>query len=138
MELKWWELKMERLIGVQPASLVPPKKAGEELNRGKFNAGLPSLRPLQYLFDLCLFLGQPTSQITDLLIPLYLRQHLANILGIHNQGITVPHWPHVVDQAPSLIWAYAEQFADLPPVDYLSSYVFQRGSYQRYAVRPIR
>jgi hypothetical protein len=118
----------ERASGVTPNGM----------NRGKFNAGLPSLRFPARRFHFCVFLGQPTSQITDLLIPLRLRQHFANVLGIHNKGITVPHWPHVVDQAPSLIWAYAEQFSDLPPVDDLSCYVLQRGSYRRYLFRPIR
>ena len=90
------------------------------------------------LFDFIVSLGQPTPQIANLLFSLHLRQHFANILGIHNQGITVPHWPHVVAQAPSLIWAYAEQFSDLVTVDDLSGYVLQRGSYRRYPFRPVR
>jgi hypothetical protein len=81
-------------------------------------------------------LGQPTPQIANLLFSLHLRQHFANILGIHNQGITVPHWPHVVDQAPRLKWAYAEQFSDLAPIDELGGYLLQRGSYQGYSFRP--
>lgn len=76
----------------------------------------------------CFFPGQPTAQITDLPIPLCLSQHLANILGIHNQRITVPHRPHVVDQPPSSIWAYAEQFSDLAPVDVPCGYLAQSGA----------
>ena len=48
----------------------------------------------------------------------------------------MPNGSHVVDQTPSLIWAYAEQFSDLAPVDELCGYVFQRGADQRHPIRP--
>jgi len=89
-------------------------------------------------FGFCVVSGQPTLQITNRVIPFHLREQLVDVLGVHNQGITVQHGTHVADQTPGSICANAEQFSDLPLIDDFGGYFGQRGSYQRYTLRPIR
>ena len=75
-------------------SLRPPT-----IHLGYLPAELLRFRLPVWLFNFGVFLCKPTPQIADLHNSFHLRQHFANVLGIHNERITVLHWAHDADQA---------------------------------------